>query len=72
MGIDQMEARGDTLQTMGIQKWTIPCNWKFAADNTWDYYHGITHMSAGMSGYMAQRGAARRTRLSAATAPRPR
>jgi phenylpropionate dioxygenase-like ring-hydroxylating dioxygenase large terminal subunit len=52
MGIDQMTARGDTLQVMGIQKWTIPCNWKFAVDNVWDYYHAsITHSSSGMAGW---------------------
>jgi phenylpropionate dioxygenase-like ring-hydroxylating dioxygenase large terminal subunit len=52
MGIDQMAARGDTLQVGGIQKWTIPCNWKFAVDNVWDYYHAaITHSSSGMAGW---------------------
>jgi hypothetical protein len=52
MGIDQMQARGDTLQVAGIQKWTIPCNWKFAVDNVWDYYHAaITHSSSGMAGW---------------------
>ena len=24
----------------GVQKYIIPCNWKFAVDNVWDYYHG--------------------------------
>jgi phenylpropionate dioxygenase-like ring-hydroxylating dioxygenase large terminal subunit len=52
MGIDQMDARGDTQQVMGIQKWTIPCNWKFAVDNVWDYYHAaITHASSGQAGW---------------------
>src|SRR5690606_5068206 len=35
----------------GVSKYIIPCNWKFAADNTWDYYHGITHQSSQMAGY---------------------
>jgi phenylpropionate dioxygenase-like ring-hydroxylating dioxygenase large terminal subunit len=52
MGIDQMQARNDTVQVMGIQKWTIPANWKFAVDNVWDYYHAaITHSSSGMAGW---------------------
>jgi nitrite reductase/ring-hydroxylating ferredoxin subunit len=52
MGIDQVVVRGDTTQVMGIQKWTIPCNWKFAVDNVWDYYHAIlTHSSSLMAGW---------------------
>jgi hypothetical protein len=38
-------------QAMGMQKWSVPCNWKFAADNIWDWYHvTVTHNSSGMSG----------------------
>ncbi len=52
MGIDQIYARGDTEQVMGIQRYIIPCNWKFAVDNAWDFYHAvITHSSAGMAGW---------------------
>src|SRR5690606_36494276 len=52
MGIDQLVARGDTAVVGGIQKWIIPCNWKFAVDNVWDYYHAaITHSSSGMAGW---------------------
>src|SRR6476660_5203496 len=52
MGIDQLVARGDTMVVGGVQKYTIQCNWKFAVDNVWDYYHaGITHASAGMAGW---------------------
>ncbi len=54
MGIDQVYARGDTAQVMGIQRYIIPCNWKFAVDNAWDFYHAlITHSSAGMAGWRA-------------------
>ncbi|MGE0060347.1 MAG: SRPBCC family protein [Dehalococcoidia bacterium] len=54
MGIDQVYARGDTTQIMGITKWTLPCNWKFAVDNCWDFYHAIiTHPSSGMAGWRA-------------------
>jgi 3-phenylpropionate/trans-cinnamate dioxygenase alpha subunit len=35
---------------IGNSKWSIPANWKFAADNIWDWYHVIfTHNSAGMA-----------------------
>ncbi len=52
MGIDQVHARGDTQQVMGILKWIIPCNWKFAVDNAWDFYHAaITHSSSFMAGW---------------------
>jgi phenylpropionate dioxygenase-like ring-hydroxylating dioxygenase large terminal subunit len=31
----------------GVQKYIIPCNWKFAVENVWDAYHtDITHISA--------------------------
>ena len=34
----------------GVQKWTMPTNWKFAAENAHDYYHGISHRSADLAG----------------------
>jgi phenylpropionate dioxygenase-like ring-hydroxylating dioxygenase large terminal subunit len=35
----------------GIQKWNIPCNWKFAAENfIGDAYHNISHRSVDMVG----------------------
>ncbi|WP_166459616.1 aromatic ring-hydroxylating oxygenase subunit alpha [Amycolatopsis pithecellobii] len=35
----------------GVQKFTIDCNWKFAVDNVFDWYHAqVTHMSAVASG----------------------
>ena len=38
--------RGDEQMVVGgIQKYTIGCNWKFAADNVWDFYHTVTHVS---------------------------
>ena len=44
-------ARGNLRITGGIQKFNIPCNWKFAVDNVWDFYHPqVTHASAFMSG----------------------
>jgi phenylpropionate dioxygenase-like ring-hydroxylating dioxygenase large terminal subunit len=35
----------------GVQKWIIPCNWKFAAENfAGDAYHNISHRSVDMVG----------------------
>ena len=52
LGIDILVAAGDTMVADGIQKWTIPCNWKFAVDNVWDWYHAeITHASALLGGW---------------------
>ncbi len=50
MSIDSIAERGDDINILGgVQKYTIPCNWKLAADNVWDWYHGISHQSALMS-----------------------
>ncbi|MGE3983792.1 MAG: aromatic ring-hydroxylating dioxygenase subunit alpha [Dehalococcoidia bacterium] len=55
LGLDVMATQDKMVLVGGIQKWTIGCNWKFAADNAWDYYHGgITHGSAGMSGWFGR------------------
>ena len=35
----------------GVQKWAMPSNWKFAAENfVGDFYHGISHRSVDMTG----------------------
>ena len=35
----------------GVQKWVIPCNWKFPAENfSGDSYHNISHRSVDMVG----------------------
>ena len=54
LAIDLMVLRGDLEVVPGIQKFVIPCNWKFAVDNLFDWYHPqITHMSAnGLIGIM--------------------
>src|SRR5687768_388949 len=33
MGLEGLVARGRVIAAHGVQKWTIGCNWKFAADN---------------------------------------
>ncbi len=43
--------RGNMRVIPGIQKFLIDCNWKFAVDNLFDWYHPqVTHMSAMASG----------------------
>ena len=35
----------------GVQKWTMPCNWKFPAENfAGDAYHNISHRSVDIAG----------------------
>jgi len=51
IGIDLIAAQGDMEVIPGIQKFIIPCNWKFAVDNLFDWYHPlVTHISAFQSG----------------------
>lgn len=46
LGIDLIAARNLEI-VPGVQKFVIDCNWKFAVDNTFDFYHAqVTHMSA--------------------------
>lgn len=53
LGIELIAARGDMEIVPGIQKFVIPCNWKFTVDNLFDWYHpSITHMSAFNSGIL--------------------
>jgi phenylpropionate dioxygenase-like ring-hydroxylating dioxygenase large terminal subunit len=47
LGIDLIAAKGDLVVVPGIQKFTMNCNWKFAVDNLYDWYHPqVTHASA--------------------------
>lgn len=46
LAIDLIASR-DVEVIPGVQKFVIDCNWKFAADNSVDFYHAqITHLSA--------------------------
>ena len=50
-GLNLLAARGDLQIVGGVGKYSIPCNWKLAADNSWDFYHPyFSHASAFMSG----------------------
>ncbi|MBO0709835.1 MAG: aromatic ring-hydroxylating dioxygenase subunit alpha [Acetobacteraceae bacterium] len=48
-GWDGREAQAEVLG--GVQKWLIPCNWKFPAENfSGDTYHNISHRSVDLVG----------------------
>ena len=48
--IDMLAVKGEMAVVAGVQKYIIPCNWKFTADNIWDLYHiPVTHASVLMS-----------------------
>ncbi|MCC5575368.1 Rieske 2Fe-2S domain-containing protein [Microtetraspora sp. AC03309] len=47
LGLDLLAERGRMEVVPGIQKFVIDCNWKFALDNLYDWYHPqVTHASA--------------------------
>jgi len=55
IGIDLLAEKGDIKIVPGVQKSVLDCNWKFAADNVWDWYHvPISHFAATASGYNRQ------------------
>ncbi|MGE0056643.1 MAG: SRPBCC family protein [Dehalococcoidia bacterium] len=53
ISLDMLAQRGEEMVMIpGVQKYIIPCNWKFAVDNVWDWYHAnVAHASAFQSGY---------------------
>ena len=54
----------------GVQKWIMPCNWKFAAENfAGDAYHNISHRSVDLVG-IGPSGKERRDTAERATAQR--
>ena len=47
LGLDLLAERGDLEAVPGVQKFMVDCNWKFAQDNLFDWYHPqVTHASA--------------------------
>jgi phenylpropionate dioxygenase-like ring-hydroxylating dioxygenase large terminal subunit len=47
LGLDLLACKGANMQVVpGIQKFLLDCNWKFAVDNLFDWYHPqVTHAS---------------------------
>ncbi|HEX5452770.1 MAG TPA: aromatic ring-hydroxylating dioxygenase subunit alpha [Stellaceae bacterium] len=57
-GWDGREGQAEVL--CGVQKWLVPCNWKFPAENfSGDTYHNISHRSVDLAG-IGPSGASRR------------
>jgi phenylpropionate dioxygenase-like ring-hydroxylating dioxygenase large terminal subunit len=53
-------SEGGTEVLGGVQKWRVPCNWKFPAENfSGDSYHNISHRSVDLAG-IGPSGASRR------------
>ena len=52
LSLDAWDGReGGTEVLGGVQKWRIPCNWKFPAENfSGDSYHNISHRSVDLVG----------------------
>ena len=52
LSLDAWDGREGGIEVLGgIQKWRIPCNWKFPAENfSGDSYHNISHRSVDMVG----------------------
>ena len=52
LSLTQLGGRGTIKVMGGVQKSILPCNWKLAADNVWDFYHpAITHASQTMASW---------------------
>jgi 3-phenylpropionate/trans-cinnamate dioxygenase alpha subunit len=53
LGIDLLACSGDMVVVPGIQKFVVDCNWKFALDNLFDWYHPqVSHASAFQPGVL--------------------
>ncbi len=52
LALDCRDGReGGSEVLVGVHKWVIPCNWKFAAENfLGDTYHNVSHRSVDMIG----------------------
>ena len=57
-GLDLLLGQGELVAVPGTARWTMDCNWKFAADNAiGDMYHGgIAHRSAMLAGHNSASG----------------
>ena len=52
LSLEAWNGTDEPLEVLGgVQKWIIPCNWKFPAENfSGDSYHNISHRSVDMVG----------------------
>ena len=55
LSVDMLAAKGDMHVFGGVQKYRVPCNWKYPTDNVSDWYHAsASHASAMISGLAVQ------------------
>jgi len=51
VSLDLLVDRAMDMRAVGVEKYTVKCNWKFPTDNTPDWYHAaLSHASASMAG----------------------
>ena len=52
LGLDSWDGSDGATEVLGgVQKWQMPCNWKFPSENfSGDYYHNISHRSVDLAG----------------------
>ena len=44
-------SNGEMEVLPGVQKWVVPCNWKFPGENSiGDHHHGVSHVSVELVG----------------------
>ena len=61
--LDVLLEQGDMVAVPGVVRWQMNVNWKFAADNAYDNYHGMTHISSIIAGHKGAAGTTGRERL---------
>ncbi len=62
LGLRPWDGGNGELELLGsVQKWIVPCNWKFIAENfAGDFFHVVTHKSVDMVGIGPTKGPGRR------------
>jgi len=50
--LEATDGSDDEMEVLpGVQKWVVPCNWKFPAENSiGDHHHGVSHVSVELVG----------------------
>ena len=62
LGLRPWDGGNGEMELLGsVQKWIVPCNWKFIAENfAGDFFHVVTHKSVDMVGIGPTKGPGRR------------
>ena len=50
--LEATDGRDGEMEALpGVQKWVVPCNWKFPGENSiGDHHHGVSHVSVELVG----------------------